>query len=65
MLASEERPLACVCGIGGRVRVGGAVGPLDAVQGLHPHDSGDSASPAKTPGDPSSPQGTYSPSLVT
>lgn len=45
---------------GGRVRVGGAVDPLDAVQGLHPHGSGGSSSPAKTPGDPPSPQGTYS-----
>ena len=32
----------------GGVRVQGTVGPLDAVQGLLPHGSGGSASPAKT-----------------
>lgn len=60
MLGSEERPRACVGG--GNVRVEGAVGSLDAVQGLHPHVLGPLA---KTPGDPPSPQGTYCPSLGT
>ena len=43
----EARPRAGVGGWGGG-RVQGTVGPLDAVQGLLPHGSGGSASPAKT-----------------